>query len=68
MKRVTPPAAEIAAKIEALNLILSDLAAVAVTSDRTALTAHNAELSTGLTKLQLLCSALSGGREVKHKP
>jgi hypothetical protein len=67
MKRVMPPAAEIAAKIEALNLILSGLATVAVTSDRKALQANNAGLSASLTRLQLLCSALNDEREVKHK-
>jgi hypothetical protein len=46
------PATPVAVKIEALNLILSDLAATALSPGRAALTAHDAALTTNLTALQ----------------
>lgn len=49
--------APVAVKVETLRLILSDLAALALSPDCAALAAHDAALTSNLATLQLICSA-----------
>ncbi len=60
----------IAIKVEALALILSDLAAIALSRDGEALAAHSTALNTSLTTLQLVCSTLApiARKEVRDQP
>jgi hypothetical protein len=67
--QVGPGATPIGVQVETLTLILSDLAAMALSPDCDALAAHNAALTANLTTLQLICSAcLEPRKEVKRQP
>lgn len=70
ISRPAEPATPVAVKVEALSLILSDLATTALSPDFAALTAHDAALITNLTTLQLICSTLAAEqrKEVKRQP
>ena len=63
-------ATPIGVKVETLGLILSDLAAMALSPDCAALAAHNVALTANLTTLQLICSTCVAEprKEVKRQP
>jgi hypothetical protein len=63
-------AVPVAVKIETLGLVLSDLAALALSPDCAALAAHDTTLASSLTTLQLICSTCLAGprKEVKRQP
>ena len=66
ISRPTAPATSITIKIEALALILADLAAAALGDG---LVGHDAALITNLTTLQLICSAVNEERrEMERQP
>jgi hypothetical protein len=70
VSRSAVPGTPVAVKVGALGLILSDLAAMALSPDRASLAAHDAALTTSLTTLQLLCNALAPEqrKEVDRRP